>query len=168
MIREVLGSSERASHFRISSRALEFNLFSRSEQELAGQKKMMEDHGHRIITLKILDTPANIPGEKEALSEAVRFFNEERFWESHETLEQIWHSAKGPKREAIQGLILTAAALVHYQRNEQKISLSILRRARAKLGIVPSIDSLDLDSMRKNIDLTLASKQPHPFKLARG
>lgn len=165
-IREILGSREHASHFRISSRALEFNLFSHDEEELARQSKMIEDSGHKIITLRILDTPPNQSGEGEALSEGVDLFNEERYWESHETLEQIWRSSKGPNRDALQGLILTAAALVHYQRDEQRICLSVLRRARTKLDAIASIDTLDLDALRKEIDEALASKQVHPFKLA--
>lgn len=127
---------------------------------------MIEDNGHKIITLRILDTPPNQLVEEEALNEGVDLFNEERYWESHETLEQIWHSSKGPKREALQGLILTAAALVHFQRDEQRICLSVLRRARTKLNAIASIDNLDLDSLRKDIDQALASKQVHPLKVA--
>ncbi len=39
----------------------------------------------------------------------VRQFNERRFFESHETWEQLWISQSGPSREFCQGLIQAAS-----------------------------------------------------------
>ena len=72
--------------------------------------------------------------EKERLVEdGISYFNNERFWECHEALEGAWKQSQGKEKELIQGLILVAAALVHYQKAEDDICLSVLGRALEKL-----------------------------------
>jgi predicted metal-dependent hydrolase len=72
--------------------------------------------------------------EKEQLvKDGVSYFNNERFWECHEALEGAWKQSNGEEKELIQGLILVAAALVHYQKAEDDICLSVLGRALEKL-----------------------------------
>ena len=72
--------------------------------------------------------------EKEKLvKDGIFYFNEERFWECHEALEGAWKKSKDDEKELIQGLILVAAALVHYQKAEDDICLSVLGRALEKL-----------------------------------
>ena len=73
--------------------------------------------------------------EKEQLvKDGISYFNNERFWECHEALEGAWKQSKGEEKELIQGLILVAAALVHYQKAEDDICLSVLGRALEKLN----------------------------------
>ena len=48
-------------------------------------------------------------------------------------MEGAWKQSKGSEKELIQGLILVAAALVHFQKNEDEICLSVLGRALDKL-----------------------------------
>ena len=73
--------------------------------------------------------------EKEQLvKDGVSYFNNERFWECHEALEGAWKQSKGEEKELIQGLILVAAALVHHQKAEDDICLSVLGRALEKLN----------------------------------
>ena len=73
--------------------------------------------------------------EKEQLvKDGVSYFNNERFWECHEALEGAWKQSNGEEKELIQGLILVAAALVHYQKAEDDICLSVLGRALEKLN----------------------------------
>ena len=71
--------------------------------------------------------------KEEAISEGISYFNNERFWECHEAFEGAWKQSKGDEKELIQGLILIAAALVHYQKDEDDICLSVLGRALEKL-----------------------------------
>ena len=68
-----------------------------------------------------------------AIERAVQLFNDERYWEAHEVLEQVWKNATGTEREILNGIILVAAAFVHDEKNEQDICISILQRARKKL-----------------------------------
>ena len=67
------------------------------------------------------------------VKDGISYFNNERFWECHEALEGAWKQSNGEEKELIQGLILVAAALVHYQKAEDDICLSVLGRALEKL-----------------------------------
>ena len=71
--------------------------------------------------------------KKQLVKDGVSYFNNERFWECHEALEGAWKQSNGEEKELIQGLILVAAALVHYQKAEDDICLSVLGRALEKL-----------------------------------
>jgi hypothetical protein len=164
-IRNILGSRESASHFRVSTDALEFNMFAGDEKELDDRKRLLAQSLFEIINLKLLDTAPKVVDKEEALAEGVRLFNEERFWECHEVLEQAWHVSKGVERDAIQSIILTAAAFVHYQKGEDEICMSILRRARTKMTPAEAYEKIDLKAARKNIDEILGSEKIRLFKL---
>jgi len=71
--------------------------------------------------------------KNQLIKDGIFYFNNERFWESHEALEGAWKQCIGDEKELIQGLILVAAAFVHYQKYENKICLSVLNRALKKL-----------------------------------
>ena len=83
------------------------------------------DHAKHVIE--------EIVEKEEAISEGISYFNNERFWECHEAFEGAWKQCTGNEKELIQGLILVAAALVHYQKDEDTICLSVLGRALEKL-----------------------------------
>ena len=87
-------------------------------------------------------------------------FNQERFWEAHEVLEEIWHPATGVERDIIQGLILTAAALVHYQKNEKAVCVSILGRAMEKLSALDNFNGLDIKRLKAGIEQILSDNMP--------
>ena len=164
-IRKTLGSRESASHFRVATDALEFNMFVQDEEELDDRKRRLTQDLFKIVSVKSLDTPPKAVDKEEALAEGVRLFNEERFWECHEVLEQAWHVSKGVERDAIQSVILTAAAFVHYQKGEEEICLSIMKRARAKMTLAKTYETVSLESLEKNIDEILASDRVRLFKL---
>jgi hypothetical protein len=164
-IRKILGSRESASHFRVATDALEFNMFARDEEELEDRKRRLTQSLFKIVSVKLLDTPLRIVDKEEALAEGVQLFNTERFWECHEILEQAWHGSKGVERDAIQSIILTAAAFVHYQKGEEEICLSILRRARAKMATAKTCEKMDFQELVTDIDGILDSEKIRLFKL---
>ena len=165
-IRKTLGSNDAASHFRIGTYALEFNLFARNKSELEEKRRVLEENGFKILTEKLLDTtPVQIP-ESKALSEGIRLFNEERFWESHEVLEQVWRESTGERRDLLQSIILTAAAFVHYQKDENDIFFSVLKRARSKMTAKTKIEQLDLERLRTEVDMILQSGEARLLKIA--
>ena len=164
-IRNILGSRESASHFRVATNALEFNMFAKNETELDDRKRLLAQTPFRIIDLRLLDTTPKVVDKDEALAEGVQLFNEERFWECHEALEQAWHPSEGIERDAIQSIILTAAAFVHHQKGEDEICISILRRARTKMTPAEAYEKIDLKTTRKNIDEILDSEKIRLFKL---
>jgi hypothetical protein len=71
--------------------------------------------------------------KNQLIEDGIFYFNNERFWECHEALEGAWKQCIGDEKELIQGLILVAAALVHYQKDENTVCLSVLGRALKKL-----------------------------------
>jgi len=114
---------------RVSSKFIELDIsVHKNNLELLLEKLTSigkTDHARLIIEEEI---------EKGQLVEdGISYFNNERFWESHEALEGAWKQCTGDEKELIQGLILVAAALVHYQKYENVVCLSVLGRALKKL-----------------------------------
>ncbi|MFN4073204.1 MAG: DUF309 domain-containing protein [Thermus sp.] len=72
----------------------------------------------------------------EALGEAWHLFQEGRFFEAHEVLEEAWREAQGEKRRFLQGLILLAAAL--HQAQAGRGGRRNLKKAEGKLLGFPS------------------------------
>jgi predicted metal-dependent hydrolase len=144
---------------------VEFNLFAKNELELEDKREVLRNAGFQLLTVKLLDAPPVLLGKQEALREGVAMFNEERFWEAHEILEQVWREEKSVEREAIQSLILTCAAFVHYQKGETEICLSVLRRAKAKMIPGVEVSLLDLQGLQSNVDTILSSGRVRLFKL---
>ena len=62
--------------------------------------------------------------EKErGIQDGIFYFNNERFWESHEAFEGVWKKCFGREKELVQGIILLAVAFAHEQKNEIAIGL---------------------------------------------
>jgi hypothetical protein len=53
------------------------------------------------------------------VSRGVALFNQGRYWEAHEELEVVWRGATPPERDLWQGLIQTAAAMLHRERGNR-------------------------------------------------
>jgi hypothetical protein len=90
--------------------------------------------------------------KEEALQKAIELFNNEKYWLSHEVLEGVWKRSSGLEKDLLNGLILIAAALVHDQKNEKEICISILDSATRKLcGIHGNYYEIDMDLIKNNI-----------------
>ena len=163
-IRELLGSAEKIGNLRISTSAIEFDLFAEKD-DLNKSESLLEAEISKVITLRSTEPRGSARGEQEALREGIDLFNQERFWEAHELLEEIWHPAKGVERDTIQGLILTAAALVHYQKNEKTVCVSILGRAMTKLGTIDNFKGLDTKRLRAAIEQILKDNTPRLLQI---
>ena len=79
------------------------------------------DHAKHVVE--------EIVEKEQAISDGISYFNNERFWECHEILEGVWKNCDGDEKVLVQGLILVAAGLVHYQKDEDEICISIFNRA---------------------------------------
>jgi uncharacterized protein len=165
-IRELLGSADKIGNLRISSTAVEFDLFA-DPADLDRSNGLLEANISKVVTLRPIDSRVPTRKDDEALREGVELFNQERFWEAHEVLEEIWHPATGVERDVIQGLILTAAAFVHYQKDETVVCLSILARARKKLAALDNFGGLDIKRQRASIEQILKNDSPKLFHLQR-
>jgi predicted metal-dependent hydrolase len=158
-IRKLLGSNDKIGNLRVSTTAIELDLFA-APSDLGRTKSLLEGKISKVVTLRSLESRISTRAEDEVLREGIDLFNQERFWEAHEVLEEIWHPATGVDRDTIQGLILTAAALVHYQKNEKPVCVSILGRAKEKLGTLDQFKGLDIRSLRFSIKQILKNNTP--------
>jgi uncharacterized protein len=164
-IRELLGSADKIGNLRISTSAIEFDLFA-EQIELNKSKSLLESKISKVVTLRPIEPlAASGRGKMQTLREGIDLFNQERFWEAHELLEEIWHPATGVERDMIQGLILTAAAFVHYQKNQNDVCVSILGRAKRKLDTLDHFKGLDISRLRANIEQILKDNMPKLLRI---
>ena len=116
------------------------------------------DHSRHIIEEQI--------EKNQSIKDGIFYFNNERFWESHEALEGAWKQCQGDEKELIQGIILVAAAFVHYQKYENEICLSVLNRALKKLhGKSGEYHDVSIDSIKQNIIEMLDKKAISTFMI---
>src|SRR5262249_24446846 len=92
-------------------------------------------------------------GKIASIKYARDLFNSEKYWRTHEVLEGVWKRSENNEKKILNSIILISAALVHYQKNEGEICISILRRALDKLdGLDGEYFGIDLNKVK--IDLT--------------
>jgi hypothetical protein len=133
---------------RVSSRYLEFDI-SVSKEHLDLLVKKLETIGPLDNARHIIEEEME---KEEAIEKGRDYFNDERFWECHETLEGVWKKTYEGEKDLIQGIILVAAAFVHYQKNENEICLSILKRGIEKIGSASGkYHSIDVDVLRNKV-----------------
>jgi hypothetical protein len=87
--------------------------------------------------------------KEQGITDGIFYFNNERFWESHEAFEGVWKQCFGREKEILQGIILFAVAFAHAQEDELSIGIGMLSRVLEKLGTSPSVyHSIDVDRIR--------------------
>lgn len=107
----------------------------------------------------------NMEKEK-GIEEGIFYFNNERFWESHEAFEGVWKQCLGREKELVQGIILLAVAFGHGQRNEGLIGVRMLKRVLEKLGTSPSkYHTIDIDRIRSKAISMRAENQLQLFEI---
>lgn len=84
---------------------------------------------------------------------AVAEYNDRYYFESHETLEDLWMITPLPDRQFFQGVIQLAAAFVHFVRGEFPGILKLLDAARAKLQeFTPAHLGVDVAALVAGVD----------------
>ena len=147
---------------RVSSRYLEFDV-SVPKERLEQLIKKLEPIGPLDHAKHVIDEQM---GKEETIEKGIYYFNYERFWESHEVLEGAWKKSQGKEKELIQGIILVAAALVHYQKNENEICLSIFNRALEKIGdATGNFHKIDVDVLREKVSSMVRAGAPETFTI---
>jgi hypothetical protein len=147
---------------RVSTKYLEFDVSVKKEELDQVIKKFQSigslDDARHVVEEKI--------EKEEVLKRAKHYFNDEKYWECHEVLEGVWKKTHEGEKDLVQGIILVAAALVHYQKNENDICLSIMKRAMEKLSSASGVYyDIDMDKFRKTIEKTISSKNIAPFMI---
>jgi DUF309 family protein family protein len=145
--------------------ALEVDLFTPSVGDFQLFVATLEPLSKVEFTKNLDEAPPFKPKE-EVLEEAKGYFNAERYWECHETLESVWRPAKGEERSLIQGIILVCAALVHEQRGEREVALGIYRRALPQIAWGERrYYGIDVSGLRRRVEHSLAEGRLSPFKI---
>ena len=84
-----------------------------------------------------------------SLGAFVGLFNQRRFWDAHEALEDVWRETGS---DFYQALILYASAFVHAQRGNPHGVVAQLRKARPKLDAGrPAYLGFDVDGMLEHV-----------------
>ena len=120
------------------------------ELDVAVEKEDLDTLVEKLSPIGPIDNIRHVAEEKiekdQGISDGIFYFNNERFWESHEAFEGVWKQCFGREKELVQGIILIAVAFAHAQKND----IGMLRRVLDKLGNSPSIyHSIDVDRIRK-------------------
>jgi predicted metal-dependent hydrolase len=153
-------------NLRISKSAIELDLLLESETSLKAALALLEEQMGPVVTLRRLDVEEPPLDDREAIRLGIELFNEERYWESHEALEVAWRNASGDEKEILEGIILLAAALVHLQKDEASIALSVMTRAQPKLERHSGHHhGVELNDLKTQVRTMLASSKPTFFKL---
>ena len=114
------------------------------------------DHAKHVVE--------EIVEKEQAISDGISYFNDERFWECHEILEGVWKNCTGDEKLLVQGLILVAAGLVHYQKDEDEICISIFNRAMTKLeNSNGEYHNIDIDKIKNTVTEMINSKDVSSF-----
>lgn len=153
-------------NLRTSSSALELDLLIDSKANLDRAIQALEDKIGSLLTIRELDVETALMESAEAAKLGLALFNEERYWESHEALEAAWRKSSGSEKEILQGIILLAAALVHLQKSEQDITLSVMKRAYEKLEKYHTEHfGIDLSTLKEKVMGMISSGRPAFFKI---
>ena len=73
--------------------------------------------------------PLSEAQKREALAKGIREFNSWRFYDCHETLEDVWRAEDGPPADFFKGLIKLAAGFHHLLRGNHKGAVTLLGHA---------------------------------------
>jgi len=147
---------------RVSTKYLEFDV-SVKKEELDEVVKKFKSIGSLNDARPVVEEKIE---KEEALKRAKQYFNDEKYWECHEVLEGVWKKTHEGEKDLVQGIILVAAALVHYQKNENDICLSIMKRAMEKLSSSSGIyHDVDMDKFRKTTEEMISSRKIVPFMI---
>ncbi|MGA9927241.1 MAG: DUF309 domain-containing protein [Nitrososphaeraceae archaeon] len=148
---------------RVSNRFIEFDISLGNIEDLEKIRSIFSFIGQYIDRYKVVEKDLKI---EESLILAKKLFNEEKYWITHEVLEGVWKKAYGDEKDLLNGLILVAAAFVHYQKNEKDIALSIMRRAIKKLTTVnEKYFGIDVVSIKSQVSEMVKSSSIRNFTI---
>ncbi len=155
-------------NLRVSENAVEFDLYTLDDNSrIESLEKLGKNFGD-VLTARSLDFDQNLEDKGSVIKETKNLFNQQRYWESHETLEQLWRKeVKGPEKDVQQGVILVASAMVHFQKNETDVCLGMMPRAITKLDCWHQSQyyGINVGELKLNLQEMLKSKKVVPFEI---
>ena len=148
---------------RVASQFLELDI---SIKALSDKNKISSNLSKIAPVLEIDRIVEKEFDKKEAVALARQLFNNEKYWKTHEVLEAVWKNTVGNERDLLNGIILVAAALVHYQKGELAICISIMKRGLVKLE--KSYDKyydIDIESLKRKVAAMVNSNTVSNIKI---
>jgi len=123
------------------------------EFDVAVEKENLDTLVEKLLPIGSIDNIRHVVEEEiekeQGITDGIFYFNNERYWESHEAFEGVWKQCFGREKELVQGIILMAVAFAHAQKNDVGIGIGMLSRSLEKLGDSPSMyHSIDVDRIR--------------------
>jgi uncharacterized protein len=139
-------------NLRVTAVALEFDLFLPAGRSPDAHLAAWSSVGP-CLTCHVLQERKG-PADPEAIVAETRLlFGEQRYWEAHEALEQLWRERQGDEKGWVQALIIAAAALVHHQRHEPEVGWRMLADALRRFENAPeSYYGWDWKLLRKTLE----------------
>lgn len=112
-------------------------------------------------------TETRAASDEKLVEQAAILFNDERYWEAHEALEQVWRGKEGSEREVLSGLIKIAAAYVHAQKGETAAYFRLLEAALKHLSRWRREEyyCINIGGLRREVQSLLLSDTPKFIKL---
>ena len=140
------------------------------ELDTSVPQAFLEELIEKLSTIAPLDHAKHVIEETfekdDAVSQGRSYFNDGRFWECHEVLEGVWKQIDGDEKKLVNGLILVAAGLVHYQKDEDDICISIFNRALEKLDTSNGMyHEIDVDRVKSLVQDMIQTKQISTFEI---
>tara|TARA_Y100001978_G_C23500071_1_gene340591 strand:- start:147 stop:521 length:375 start_codon:yes stop_codon:yes gene_type:complete len=94
-------------------------------------------------------------GFKDALQEAVDFFNNQKWYEAHDAFEDLWNDLVGDERQIVQGILQVSVSQFHLNRGNYNGAMILLgeglgrirNRVSEDLGIDLKLLCSDLESL---------------------
>ena len=91
-----------------------------------------------------------------AFRQFVELFNQQKYFEAHEVLEDEWRIEKGIKRNFYQGMIQIAAVMVHMQKGNRKGAEELLLKAAKNLASYePVYEGISIDELLSDVSLAI-------------
>lgn len=148
---------------RVASDFLELDISIATSTEIGIIKSKLSQIAPIIDIDRIIEKELD---KKESIKLARELFNNEKYWKTHEVLEGIWKHTQGDERDLLNGIILVAAALVHYQKEELAICISIMKRALVKLNnSYGRYHDVDIDSLKREVTNMVKSSRVSNFRI---
>jgi hypothetical protein len=91
--------------------------------------------GPPLPDLTQADLPSRAP--QDAFRRGIEQFNAGRFFEAHETWEEVWLRSPEPEKTFLQGIIQITAAFHHYSRGNTRGTRSLLEAGLGRLERFP-------------------------------
>lgn len=93
--------------------------------------------------------PSLSAAERAAFEKGVAEFNAGFFFESHDTLEELWAGVRGPSRDFFQGLIQVAVGFYHLGNDNRVGAERLFGRALGRLEPYPDLyGGFDVEGLR--------------------